>query len=78
VRLVVFFLGAVPGVDLAGAELLADLHKTLRARSIEFRLAEAHGDVRDALRKIGFDREGSPLEAGQTVDAVLSEWQARL
>ncbi len=29
VRLVVFFMGAVPRIDLAGAELLADLHKTL-------------------------------------------------
>ena len=77
VRLVVFFLGAVPKVDLAGAELLADLHKTFRARGIEFRLAEAHGEVRDALRRIGLDREHGPLESGQTVDAVLSDWQAR-
>ncbi len=29
VRLVVFYLGAVPGIDLAGAELLAELHATL-------------------------------------------------
>ena len=78
VRLVVFFLGAVPKVDLAGAELIADLHRTLRARGIEFRLADAHGEVRDALRRIGFDEEHGPLESGQTVDAVLSEWQARL
>ena len=77
VRLVVFFLGAVPKVDLAGAELLADLHKTFRARGIEFRLAEAHGEVRDALRRIGLDKEHGPLESGQTVDAVLSDWQAR-
>jgi len=77
VRLVVFFLGAVPKVDLAGAELLADLHRTFRARAIEFRLAEAHGEVRDALRRIGLDREHGALESGQTVDAVLSDWQAR-
>jgi high affinity sulfate transporter 1 len=77
VRLVVFVLGAVPKVDLAGAELLADLHSTFRARSIEFRLADAHGEVRDALRRIGFDREYGPLESGQTVDAVLSQWQVR-
>jgi sulfate permease, SulP family len=77
IRLVVFFLGAVPKVDLAGAELLADLQRTLRARSIEFRLADAHGEVRDALRRIGFDREHGPLASGQTVDLVLSEWQAR-
>ena len=78
VRLVVFFLGAVPKVDLAGAELLADLHRTLGARGIGFRLAEAHGEVRDALKRIGFDRQYGPLEPGQTVDAVLSQWQARV
>ena len=57
VRLVVFFLGAVPKIDLAGAELLADLHRTFRARGIAFRLADAHGEVRDALRRIGFEQE---------------------
>jgi MFS superfamily sulfate permease-like transporter len=75
VRLVVFFLGAVPGIDLAGAELLADLHKTFRASGMEFRLADAHGDVRDALRRIGFEREYGTLESGQTVDAIVSTWQ---
>jgi sulfate permease, SulP family len=77
VQLVVFFLGAVPKVDLAGAELLADLHRTLGARGIGFRLAEAHGEVRDALQRIGFDREYGPLDSSQTVDAVLSQWHAR-
>jgi SulP family sulfate permease len=76
VRLVVFSLGAVPKVDLAGAELLADLDGILQARGIEFRLAEAHGEVRDALRRIGFEREHGTLEPGQTVDRVLSQWQA--
>jgi sulfate permease, SulP family len=76
VRLVVFFLGAVPRIDLAGAELLADLHKTLRARGIEFRLADAHGEVRDALRRIGFEQEHGLLESGQTVDLVMSDWEA--
>ncbi len=76
VRLVVFALGTVPKVDLAGAELLAELHRSLRARSIAFRVADAHGEVRDALRRIGFEREHGPLETGQTVDAVLAAWQA--
>ena len=75
VRLVVFFLGAVPKIDLAGAELLADLHKTFRARGVEFRLADAHGEVRDALRRIGFEREYGTLESGQTVDGIVSKWQ---
>jgi anti-anti-sigma regulatory factor len=76
VRLVVFFLGAVPKVDLAGAELIADLHRSFRARDVAFRLADAHGEVRDSLRRIGFDREHGPLESGQSVDLVVSAWQA--
>jgi sulfate permease, SulP family len=75
VRLAVFFLGAVPKVDLAGAELLADLRKILGARGIDLRLADAHGDVRDALQRSGFDAAYGPLETGQTVDVVVSQWQ---
>jgi MFS superfamily sulfate permease-like transporter len=74
VRLVVFFLGAVPKVDLAGAELLAELRTTLLARAIEFRLADAHGEVREALHRIGFDRQYGTLETGQTVDRIISTW----
>ena len=75
VRLIVFFLGAVPRIDLAGAELLADLHKTFRARGVEFRLADTHGEVRDALRRIGFEQEYGTLETGQTVDGIIAKWQ---
>ncbi len=76
VRLVVFFLGAVPNVDLAGAELLADLHRTFRAEGIDFRVADPHGDVRDALRRSGFEEQHGPVEPGHTVDLVVAEWQA--
>jgi high affinity sulfate transporter 1 len=75
VRLVVFFLGAVPKVDLAGAELLADLRRVLAARHVDFRLADAHGYVRDALQRIGFESDDGPLETGQTVDRVLAQWK---
>ncbi len=75
VRLVVFFLGSVPKIDLAGAELLSELHRTLRAQGIAFRLAEARGEVRDALRRIGFEEEYGVLESGQTVDVVVSRWR---
>jgi high affinity sulfate transporter 1 len=74
VRLVVLSLGAVPRVDLAGAELLKDLHNVFRAQHISFRLADARGEIRDALGRIGFDREHGAPEAGQTVDAVVSAW----
>ena len=50
----------------------------LLARGVAFRVADVHGEVRGALRRIGFEREYGPLESGQTVDAVLSQWQARV
>jgi MFS superfamily sulfate permease-like transporter len=75
VGLIVFFLGSVPKIDLAGAELLSELHRTFRAQGIAFRLAEARGDVRDALRRIGFEAEYGGLETGQTVDVVVTQWR---
>jgi MFS superfamily sulfate permease-like transporter len=75
VRLVILFLGSVPRVDLAGAMFIAELHHTLAARGVALRLAEAHGPVRDALRRIGFERPHGTLEAGQTVHAILGEWE---
>ena len=75
VRLVVFFLGAVPKIDLAGAELLSDLQRTFRAKGVAFRLADAHGEVRDALRRVDFQQEyDGVLESGQSVDLVVSQW----
>jgi high affinity sulfate transporter 1 len=76
IRLIVFFMGAVPRIDLAGAELLAELQRTLGARGIAFRLAEAHGEVREALRRAGFEQGYGGLEAGQTVDRIVTKWEA--
>jgi high affinity sulfate transporter 1 len=75
VRLAVFFLGSSPAIDLAGAELLEELHHALRERGIAFRLAEAHGDVRETLRCAGFEQHCSPVVANQPVATVLSEWR---
>jgi MFS superfamily sulfate permease-like transporter len=76
IRLVVFDLGAVPNIDLAGGELLRDLPRLLRARQIAFELAGANGEVRAALRRVGFEPEPRRETAGQTVDRVVSAWQA--
>ena len=76
VGLVVFYLGSVPRIDLAGAEMLADLHRVLHARGIVLRLADTHGEVRDALRRIGFEREYGELSTGETVDRAIASWRA--
>ena len=74
IRLVIFVLGTVPQIDLAGAELLIELQKTLAARDIAFQLADAHGHVRDALRRIGFDQSHGALDSSRSVDDVLARW----
>jgi MFS superfamily sulfate permease-like transporter len=74
-RLLILFMGSVPFVDLAGAGLLADLHATLLERGIEFRLAETHGPVREALRRLGPAHARALAEANQTVDDVLDRWR---
>jgi high affinity sulfate transporter 1 len=77
VRLVIVFLGAVPRVDLAGVEILIELHRAFRDRGVEFRVANAYGEVREALRRGGFEREHGPLESAQTIDVIVAAWMAR-
>jgi MFS superfamily sulfate permease-like transporter len=76
IRLAVFFLGACPGVDRAGAELLEELHHELRKRGIAFRLAEARGSVRETLRRAGFETHAFPVVANQPVPTVIADWRA--
>jgi MFS superfamily sulfate permease-like transporter len=71
-RRAVFFLGAVPHVDLAGAELLAEIHKTLHERNIEFRLAATPSSVRETLLKAGFEEHCGPVVANESVAAVIA------
>ncbi len=76
VKLAVFFLGTSPAVDLAGAELLEEIHRALRERGIACRLAEARGEVRETLRRAGFEERCGPVVANQAVATVVEEWRA--
>jgi high affinity sulfate transporter 1 len=76
VGLAIFFLGSTPGIDLAGAEVIEELHHALRERGIAFRLAEARGEVRDALRAAGFEERCFRVVPIQPVATVISEWRA--
>ncbi|MEX2317838.1 MAG: SulP family inorganic anion transporter [Pirellulales bacterium] len=73
-KLAIFFLGTTPTIDLAGAELLVDLHHTLKDQGMAFHLAEARGGVRDTLIRAGYVDHGGTVEANQTVAAVLRSW----
>ena len=68
-------MGNVPHVDLAGAELLVHLCETFAERGIEFRLAETHGEVREALRRLASPHAAGLAETNQTVDGILSQWR---
>jgi high affinity sulfate transporter 1 len=71
-RRAVYFLGAVPLVDLAGAEFLAELHGTLAARGIELRLAGTPSSVRETLVRAGFEEHCGPVIANEPVAAVVA------
>ena len=75
-RLVILFMGNVPFVDLAGVEMLADFGEAAHQRGIEFRLAETHGPIREALRRLDRPITIGLAEANQTVDDVLARWKA--
>ena len=75
VRLLVLYLGMTAAVDLAGAEMLGELHDELERRGIGLRLAEVHGGIRDVLRRSGFTSRCGAVEQNQTVAGVLAAWQ---
>jgi high affinity sulfate transporter 1 len=75
-RLVVLFMGTSPFIDLAGTELLRDLHAHFQKAGITFRLAEAHGQVREALRRLGHEDASALAETHKTVDDVVAAWRA--
>jgi SulP family sulfate permease len=75
VKLAVVFLGSCPMVDLAGAELLEELHQVLKERGIALRLAEARGDVRETLRRAGFEQHCFPVVPIQPVATVIAQWR---
>ena len=75
IRLAVYFLGTVPMVDLAGCELLEEIHHALSERGIALRLAEARGNVRETLRRSGFADRCKVVE-NQPVSRVVEEWRS--
>jgi MFS superfamily sulfate permease-like transporter len=74
-RLIVFFMGNVPHVDLAGVEFLFEMDDKCRDSGVEFRLAEVHGEVREALRRPHHAHGERLAEANQTVADILSQWR---
>jgi high affinity sulfate transporter 1 len=74
--LIVFFMGQVPFVDLAGAELLSDLHTKFEQQGVPFKLAEVRGEVRAALQRLGEGHAAALAEENRTVDDVIRAWRS--
>jgi SulP family sulfate permease len=70
IRTAVFYLGSVPSIDLAGADMLLDLQRSLATRGIELRFAGARTQMQRDLIRAGF--EISAVQAYADVHAALA------
>ena len=72
IRVVVCDLSASPYIDLAGSQMLHQLHSALVQRSISFRIVGAHGRLRDLLRADGVSDKVGGLDRRMTLDDLLN------
>ena len=71
IRMVVCDLSASPYIDLAGSQMLHQLHSELAQRGISLCIVGAHGQLRDLLRADGMGEKVSGLDRRMTLDDVL-------
>jgi high affinity sulfate transporter 1 len=74
-RLVVCDLSGSPVVDVAGADMLAGLHRDLAKRAIPLRIVEAYAKVRDLLRAEGLEERVGYLGRHMSVEQAIAELQ---
>jgi sulfate permease, SulP family len=72
-RLVVCDLSNSPYVDVAGADMLADLHKDLQSQGVRVRIVEARAKTRDLLRAVGLEEQVGYLGRHMSVDQAIVE-----
>jgi high affinity sulfate transporter 1 len=75
VRLVVCDLSATPNVDVAGARMLASMHRELASAGIALRMAGAHAAVRDILRAEGLEERAGYFGRRITAVDVVDEFE---
>jgi sulfate permease, SulP family len=73
-RLVVCDLSNSPHVDVAGALMLATLHKDLAAQGVLLRIVEAHAQARDLLRAEGLEEHVGYFGRHMSVDQAIVEF----
>jgi MFS superfamily sulfate permease-like transporter len=72
-QLVVCDLSNSPLIDVAGAELLAALHRDLAAKGVQMRIVEAHAKVRDLLRAEGLEEQTGYFGRHISIEQAISE-----
>ncbi len=74
VKLGIWCLATTPHVDLAGAEMLEQLHAELHGRGITLALAEARGPVREELRAAGLEHLFGVIRENATIAPIVQQW----
>jgi len=77
VRLVVCDLSTSPYIDVAGARMLARLQEQLANEGIQFRVADAHAEVRDILRAMGVDKRLGGVSRRISIQDIINEFQGQ-
>ena len=73
IRTAVCDLSVSPYIDLAGSQMLHQMHGELAQRGISLRIIGAHGQLRDLLRADGMGEKVSGLDRRMTLDDLLKE-----
>jgi MFS superfamily sulfate permease-like transporter len=73
-RLAVCDLSNSPYVDVAGAAMLAALHKELSTRGIQLRIVEAHAKARDLLRAVGLEEQVGYFGRHMSIEQAIVEF----
>ena len=73
IRMVICDLSASPYIDLAGSQMLHQLHGELAERGISLRIVGAHGQLRDLLRADGVGEKVGGLGRHMTLDDLLNQ-----
>jgi high affinity sulfate transporter 1 len=76
VQLVVCDLSASPYIDLAGSQMLRELHGELASRKMQFCIVGAHGQLRDLLQADGLAEKTNSADWLRSLDSVLGERKA--
>jgi MFS superfamily sulfate permease-like transporter len=76
-RLGICDLSNSPYVDVAGADMLAELHKELQSRGAQLRIVEARSKARDLLRAVGLEEQVGYLGRHISVDQAIAEFSDR-